>query len=298
MQRSRARWKSIGRVGAAGGLLTVLLTGCGQQYVLLHPAGPVAAKELHLAELAAVAMGIVIVCVFILFAVTVSRYRDRPNNPHPFLPDWHGSRWMEVLWFVVPAVLLAIIAVPTVQTTYALSTVPKSKDPLVIDVTSLDWKWLFQYPDQHIATVNYLEIPTHVPVLFELTANSPMNTFWVPQLGGMEYTMPGRVLPLWLSADKPGVYWGRSANFSGTEFEKMFFHVRAVPEASFRAWANTVRRTAPPMTLADYRRLLQFNAVGVKTYGAYPRRTFPEATHGFTLKGGMYMLMSNNPRHA
>jgi heme/copper-type cytochrome/quinol oxidase subunit 2 len=243
-------------------------------------------------------MGIVIVFVFILFGITVWRYRDRPNNPHPYLPNWHGSRWMEILWFVVPAVLLTIIAVPTVQTTYALSTLPKSKDPLVIDVTSLDWKWLFQYPGQHIATVNYIEIPTHVPVLFELTADSPMNTFWVPQLGGMEYTMPGRVLPLWLTASKPGTYWGRSANFSGTEFEKMFFHVRAVPEATFRTWANATRRTATPMTLADYHRLLKFNTVGTETYGAYPSQTFPEKTHGFTLKGGMYLLMSNDPRHA
>jgi heme/copper-type cytochrome/quinol oxidase subunit 2 len=191
----------------------------------------------------------------------------------------------------LPVVLLTIIAIPTVKQTFALTKLPKAKDPVTIDVTSLTWKWMFEYPGQKIATVNYVEIPAGVPVLFELTADSPMNTFWVPQLGGMEYTMPNRVLPLWLEADKPGTYWGHSGQFSGLEFEKMFFTVKAVPMAQFKAWAAHVRRTAPPMTQADYKALLQQNTVGTQTYSSYPSYTFPTVANGFTLKGGMYMLM-------
>lgn len=277
--------------------VSLLATGCGSQYVVLHPVGPVGSRELHLMTLAAVAMGVVILAVFVLFAITVIRFRDKLGNRAPYLPNWHGHKLLEPLWFIIPAIILTIIAIPTVQLTYALAKVPTAKDPVVIDVTSLDWKWLFEYPHQHIATVNYVEIPTGKPVLFELTANSPMNAFWVPQLGGMEYTMPGRVLPLWLQADKSGVYWGHSGQFSGREFEKMFFDVKAVAPKTFAAWAQKTHRAVRPMSMHDYHRLLQFNTVGMETYGGYPLATFPSVKNGFTLAGGMYMIMSNDPRN-
>lgn len=290
------RWRLI-RYGLGAAGIGLLATGCGNQYVVLHPVGPVGQGELNLMELSSLAMAIVIAAVLVVFFVAVWRFRDRPGNKAPYMPNWHGHRTLEVLWFVIPVLILTIIAIPTVGLTYGLSHVPKAKDPVVIDVTSLQWKWLFQYPGQHIATVNYVEIPTGVPVLFELTADSPMNTFWVPRLGGMEYTMPGRVLPLWLQADKSGVYWGHSGQFSGRQFEKMFFNVKAVPMATFKAWAQHVHRTARPLTLAGYRQLLAFNTVGYETFGRYPASTFPSVKHGFTLNGGMYMLMHNNPKN-
>jgi heme/copper-type cytochrome/quinol oxidase subunit 2 len=240
-------------------------------------------------------MGILVLFVIALFVITLVRYRDRPNNPHAYTPSWHDHRLLESLWLIIPAVILTIIAIPTVRTTYALSKLPPDRHPLVIDVTSLDWKWLFEYPGQHIATVNYLEIPIHKPVLFELTANSPMNTFWIPQLGGMEYTMAGRVLPLWLEASHPGLYWGRSGQFSGLQFEKMLFYTRAVPRTQFADWVKSVRHKKPAMTAGDYHHLLAFNTVGREEYSAYPRYSFPSVTHGFSLVGGTYPVMSNHP---
>ncbi len=266
------------------------------QYVVLHPVGPVGRSELHLMVLAGVAMGAVILAVFVLFAIAIVRFRDRPHSRAPYRPNWHGNKWMEATWFVIPAVILTVIAIPTVRLTYSLARLPAHRDPLVVDVTSLNWKWLFEYPGQHVATVNYLDIPTGKPVLFELTANSPMNTFWIPQLGGMEYTMPGRVLPLWLEVGRPGVYWGHSGQFSGHDFEQMFFAVRAMPPAAFDRWVHEVRRRVPVMTLADYRRLLRFDTVAEQTYGGYPAATFPSVHHGFTLAGGMYMVMHNDPQ--
>lgn len=273
-----------------------LATARDPQYVVLHPVGPVGQSELHLMLLAAIAMGAVILAVFVLFAITIVRFRDTPGNRAPYRPLWRGNRWMETIWFVVPALILTVIAIPTVKLTYALARLPEHKDPVVIDVTSLDWKWLFEYPAQHIATVNYVDIPTGKPVLFELTANSPMNTFWIPQLGGMEYTMPGRVLPLWLQADRSGVYWGHSGQFSGVAFEQMFFHVKAVAPATFAHWAQAIHRRVPVMTLRDYRRLLRFGTAGAQTYGGYPPATFPSVHRGFTLSGGMYTLMHDAPQ--
>lgn len=283
------------RTLALGAIVAGLLSaGCGNQYVLLHPVGPVGQHELNLMVLASVAMAIVIVVVFVLFFYAIIRFRDKPGNTAPYRPEWHTHKALEALWWVLPAVLLTVIAIPTVKQTFALDHVPKSKDPMVIDVTSLTWKWLFEYPGQHIATVNYLEIPTGKPVMFELTADSPMNTFWIPQLGGMEYTMPNRVLPLWLQANKAGMYWGDSAQYSGTGFAKMFFKVKAVPPKVFAAWAKSIHATASPMTSRDYQGLLQHNTTGVLAYGSYPRDTFPTVASGFTLSGkGMYMITRN-----
>jgi cytochrome aa3-600 menaquinol oxidase subunit 2 len=276
------------------GVLALLLSGCGSQAVLLDPKGPVGRVELNLMDLSFVAMAAVILLVFVLFTLAVLRFRDTKGNKNPYTPNVDGHKVLEVLWFIVPALILTVIAVPTVQETYALAKVP-SRHAMVVDVTSTDWKWVFEYPAEHVATVNHLVIPAGRPVLFELTAYSPMNAFWIPQLGGMEYAMPGRVLPLWLESSKPGTYWGHSAQFSGREFEKMFFTVKAVTPSQFSQWVATVRRSAPPMTMADYHRLLQPNTVGDRTYSAYPPLTFPSVTHGFTLKGGMYYVMHNNP---
>lgn len=267
----------------------LLASGCGRNYVVLDPRGPAAQSELHLIETTAIAMGVVILFVLILFAVTLWRFRDRPGNRAPYSPDWGESRRLEFALFAIPVLIVAFIAVPTVQQTFALDRLPPAKDPLIIDVTSLDYKWLFQYPGQGIATVNYIDIPTGVPVLFELTANSPMNTFWIPQLGGMEYTMPGRVLPLYLQADRVGVYRGSSANFSGIGFVHMVFAVKAVPPGEFARWVAGVRQASPRMTMQDYRRLVAVGTAGQESFSAYPADTFPRTSHGFTLQGGMYL---------
>jgi cytochrome aa3-600 menaquinol oxidase subunit 2 len=288
------RWHKL-RFLLVGGGLALALTGCGKQYVVLHPAGPVAATELHLMLLAAITMAVVIAFVYLLLAVVLVRFRDRPGNRAPYRPDWDAHRGLEAAWFLIPALMLAIIAVPTVEDTFRLARLPQKADPVVIDVTSLTWKWLFEYPGQHVATVNYAVIPVGVPVLFRLFADSAMNTFWVPALGGMEYTMPNEVLPLWLEASRPGVYWGHSGNFSGPGFERMFFTVRAVPLAAFRDWARHLRRTAPAMSMADYRRLLRFGTVGMERYSAYPASTFPALSTGFTLTGGKFMPMMPGP---
>ncbi len=269
-----------------------LLAGCGKAYVFFHPQGPVAKTELHLFVLASLIMGAVTLIVFALVAVAVVRFRERTNRSArtaPYTPEYGDNRPLELLWFLIPAAVLAVIAIPTVTQTFRLAHVPTGGDPLVVDVTSLSWKWLFQEPGQHIATVNYVVIPAGKPVLFRLTADSAMNAFWVPELGGMEYNMPGEVLPLWLEADEPGTYWGHSGQFSGVDFEKMFFTVRALSAQGFSAWVQQVHRTAKPMTMSAYNRLLVFGTTGEQTYSSYPPGTFPSQASGFGLVGGHYV---------
>src|SRR5438552_14008375 len=125
-------------------------------------------------------------------------------------------------------------------------------NPLRVDVVALDWKWLFIYPDQGIATVNQLVVPAGTPVKFRLTSATVMNSFFIPQLGSQIYTMGGMTTHLNLLADKPGEYPGFSANFSGDGFAEMRFLAKAVPAGDFDAWVAQARGTGSPLDDAGY----------------------------------------------
>lgn len=253
------------------------LTGCGNQYVVLKPAGPVGKEELHLIVLSAILVGIVIVPVLALLAFIVYRYRDRPGNKAAYQPNFTESRTLEIIWWGIPIVIIGILGAFTAKTTFALTKPPeKNVKPLTIQVTSLDWKWLFQYPDQGIATVNYVDIPTGVPVQFVLTADSPMNSFWIPQLGGQEYAMPGMAMGLWLQADKPGQYSGYGANFTGAGFAHMQFQVHSTSMNDFNAWVQQIKASNHPLTKAGFTALSKPSTMGQESYSAFPAGLFNE----------------------
>jgi len=249
----------------------LLLTGCGQTIQVLHPQGPVARQEYHLILYSFGVMAIVVLIVFVLFAFMLVKYRARPGNENITPPEIEGNTKLEMIWTVIPILIVVALAIPTVRTTFALEKPPVTKSytkPIVIDVTSADWKWIFSYPEQGIETVNYVDIPAGVPIQFELTAIGPMNSFWVPELGGQEYSMPGMSSGLWLEADHSGDYLGRSANFSGAGFAHMTFHVISKPQADFNAWVSHVKQTAPKLTSVDYEKLLKPGLTSRETYSS------------------------------
>lgn len=272
----------------AAALAGPTLSACGPNYTVFHPVGPVGRVELRLIVLSTIVVAVIIFLIWALWLTVLIRFRDKPHNTAPYRPEWRHHRVLEVAVFVLPVVALLILAIPTVRQTYALARVP-SRHPLVVDVTSLDYKWVFQYPTQRIATVNYLDIPVGRPVLFQLTSHSPMAAFWVPNLGGMEYAMPNRVLPLWLEADRAGTYLGRNSNFDGMGYWRMTFQVHAVPSGRFNSWVQHIKRTQPQMTEADWHRLLLAGVSNQKSYSAYPADTFPERVTEFTIKGLHYV---------
>lgn len=251
-------------------IFTLSVTGCGQNLLVFHPAGPVAKQELNLIVWSFVLMLLVVLAVFILFFYVMFKYRARPDNEDYEPPEIDGNKKLERIWTIIPIVVVIALAIPTVITTYRLQKPPANapKTPLVINVTSVNWKWIFSYPKQGIETVNYVVIPTGQPVKFEQHAIGPMNSFWVPQLGGMEMDMPGRQLGLWLQANKSGDYLGRSANFSGSGFAHMTFHVVSKPMSQFQQWVTTVKSTDPKLTRAKYKQLLQPGTVGQETYSS------------------------------
>jgi cytochrome aa3-600 menaquinol oxidase subunit 2 len=283
----RPSWWKLAFTLAAGAGISLLTSGCGEEIRVFQPAGPVARSELELIWLQMGLTAVVILPVILLLAWIVIRYRNKPGNPAPYQPEFAESRTLEIIWWAIPIVIVGILGTVTWHKTYALAQSPSpSKEPLKIEVMSLNWKWLFFYPDQKIATVNYAEIPTDRPVEFLLTANAPMNAFWVPNLGGMQYTMPGMVTALWLQADKAGEYYGHGGNFTGPGFAQMQFRVVAKPQSDFEAWVRQVANSAPDMTQADYDKLTQPGHLGELSFSSYPEGIFEKTVMD---EGGMYM---------
>ncbi len=270
-----------------GILATVLLSGCDtSQYIVLDPKGPVGQTELNLIIISTILCAIVVIPVLGLLVYIVYRYRDKPGNTAPYQPNWDDSKVLEIVWWGIPIVIIGILGAYTARDTFALAKPPVTDSkPVTIQVTSLDWKWLFQYPDQKIATVNYVEIPTGVPIHFILTSDAPMNSFWIPQLGGQEYTMPGMAMRLWLQADKPGEYFGTGANFTGKGFAHMRFQVVAKPQADFEKWVQEVKQTSPALTKEGYEELKKPGTAEKALYSSFPEGLYDEVVDK---NGGIY----------
>ncbi|MBU7317156.1 ubiquinol oxidase subunit II [Paenibacillus oleatilyticus] len=258
-------------------LLLLTTTGCAENMIVLDPKGPIAEQQRDLMVISTVLTCIIIVPVLVLTAIIVWRYRDKKGRKAKYRPDWEHSTTLETIWWGIPIVIITILGIITIKSTYALEPskpLVSDKKPLTVQVTSLDWKWLFQYPEQGIATVNHVQIPKGVPVRFEITADAPMNSFWIPQLGGQMYAMSGMAMTLYLQADEQGQYWGSGANFTGKDFAKMFFDVKSTSQEEFDQWVREVKASSPALTLEGYKQLAKPSASDVKTFSAFPEGLF------------------------
>ncbi len=250
-------------------LLAAPLTGCGSG--VLDPAGPVASGERTILLNALVIMLAIIVPTMI--ATVAFAWWYRADNPRARRrPDFVYSGRIELIVWSIPLLTImflgGVIWVGSHDLDPARPLASRTR-PLEVQVVSLDWKWLFIYPSQGVASVNRLVIPAGVPVHFELTSASVMNTFFVHQLGSQIYTMNGMRTQLHLQADRPGTYWGQSAHFSGDGFSDMNFQAVSVPVAQFNAWAAGVRGRGPVLDGPTYRQFArQSQADKPFTFGA------------------------------
>ncbi|MDB4868618.1 MAG: cyoA [Cohnella sp.] len=295
--------RGIRRLAAVSSLIgmTMLLSGCMDKFVVLDPKGVVGRQQLDLMIISLLLCLVVIVPVLILTFVIAWRYRNKTENKAAYKPQWEHSTKLEVVWWGIPIVIILILAVVTAQYTYKLEPskpLQSEAKPIVIQVTSLDWKWLFQYPGQGIATVNYVKFPANVPVQFELTSDAPMNSFWIPQLGGQIYTMSGMAMKLNLMADEPGTYRGSGANFSGKDFAKMHFNADATSQADFDKWVEQVKSKSPPLTQDGYDRLAAPGVMEKADYSSIPNGLFDRIVNKYSgghSMGGMDMSVHPNP---
>lgn len=213
-------------------------------FAVLSPKGVIGEQERELIYFALGLSLLVVVPVFALLITFAWKYRAS-NKKATYQPDLDGSRIAETIWWLIPSLLILILSIVTWTSSHQLDPykpIHAQQKPMTIQVVALDWKWLFIYPEQQVATVNTVQFPVNVPVRFELTADAPMNSFWIPQLGGQIYAMPGMTSELHLMADKAGDYRGSSANISGQGFAGMTFTAHASSEADFNTWIRAVKR--------------------------------------------------------
>jgi cytochrome o ubiquinol oxidase subunit 2 len=214
-----------------------LVASCRRAGVL-DPQGPVASAERLILINATAIMLVVVVPVIALTLAFAWRYRAS-NKRAVYWPDWSYSGHIELVVWSIPAMVVILLAGVAWTGSHLLDPARALKSemkPIRIEVVSLDWKWLFIYPDLEVATVNELIVPSATPVEFLLTSATVMNSFFVPQLGSQIYTMPGMTTHLNLLAERPGDYPGLSANFSGDGFSDMRFLVHVVPASEFSSW--------------------------------------------------------------
>ncbi|MBT2634054.1 cytochrome aa3 quinol oxidase subunit II [Bacillus sp. ISL-26] len=248
-----------------------VLGGCSDISVL-DPKGPVADQQKDLILLSIGFMLFIVGVVFVLFTIILVKYRDRKGKDNGnYKPDMHGNTFLEVVWTVIPILIVIALSVPTVQTIYSLEKAPeatKDKEPLVVYATSVDWKWVFSYPEQDIETVNYLNIPVDRPILFKISSADSMASLWIPQLGGQKYAMAGMLMDQYLQADKVGTYEGRNANFTGEHFADQKFNVKAVTQKDFNNWVKKAQSNSPKLTKEKYDELMLPENVGKLTFSS------------------------------
>lgn len=255
----------------------VLLGGCSlRQIPVLSPDGPIALTERDLLLTAVGLMLIVVIPVFVMAAWFTWHYRAS-NTRARYEPEWSYSIGIDAVIWLVPVAIVAVLSAMVFIYSQRLDPyrpIESNKPPLRVEAISLDWKWVFIYPKQHIATVNELVIPTGTPVNMKLTSDTVMDSLYIPGLVGQVYTMAGMQTRLHMLAKKPGSFIGRNTNFSGRDFADQRFSVRALPAASFRTWIAKVKHSPKTLDAAAYARLERPGTSGAVIYAAVEPNLF------------------------
>jgi cytochrome o ubiquinol oxidase subunit 2 len=239
----------------------VLLAGCNT--VVMNPSGDIADQQAHLIIVSVLLMLIIIVPVMALIVFFAWRYRKN-NTAAKYDPDWDHSTQLELIIWGVPLLIIIALGLITWISTHKLDPyrpldriddnrpISQSAEPLTIEVVALDWKWLFIYPEQGIATVNELATPIDVPIRFKITASSVMNSFYIPALAGQIYAMPGMETQLNAVLNAPGEFDGFSANYSGAGFSHMRFKYHGMDVNDFDRWVAEAKSNGATLDRATY----------------------------------------------
>lgn len=234
-------WQQSWRQLLLFGLLALALTGCGREELsALQPQGPVAAMQFDLMKLTTIIMTGVFVVVILILTYVLIRYRKRPGQTG--IPKQvEGSHTLEVIWTVIPFLLLIIMAVPTVTAGFSLGKVYNSDEALQVRVTAHQFWWEFEYPDLGVATAQDLVMPVGQKVQFTLTSSDVMHAFWIPALGGKIDTNPGLDNKMWLQADRTGTFYGKCAELCGASHALMDFKVEVMEQDEFARWIEKMK---------------------------------------------------------
>ncbi len=238
--------------------------------VLMSPSGDIALQQRNLIIISTVLMLLIIVPVIALTFVFAWRYRASKESPATdYDPDWHHSTVLELLIWAAPLLIIIALGAITWVSTHKLDPyqplarisegreIPPGTKPLVVEVVALDWKWLFLYPEQGIATLNEMAAPVDRPIQFKITASTVMNSFFIPALAGQIYAMPGMQTQLNAVINYPGVFEGFSANYSGSGFSGMHFKFKGLSHDEFEQWVISARKSDDTLSREVYLKLEQ-----------------------------------------
>lgn len=251
-----------------GVILVAMHFSIGSNLDVLDPKGIIALKQRNLILLTSLMSLLVVMPVFWLTFWIAWRYRAS-NTSARYTPNWDHSRTLESIWWGVPTLIIIALAGITWQSSHELDPfkpIISDKPAMRIQVVALQWKWLFIYPEQDIATVNYVQFPKNTPIDFEITSDAPMNSFWIPQLGGQVYAMAGMRTHLELMASESGTYRGSSANLSGAGFSGMRFMAKSSSAEEFDQWAQKVSQSTKVLDSSEYKSLSQPSASNPPSY--------------------------------
>ena len=229
---------------------------------IFNPLGIIALQERNLMFLAISLMLVVVIPVFILALYVGMKYHAN-NTKAAYTPDWEHSSKLQFFIWGFPTVIICVLSGMVWIYAHKLDphvALASQTKPITIQVVALRWKWLFIYPEQGIASLNYVAFPEKTPVHFELTASdTPMNSFWIPQLGGQIYAMSGMATQTNLMADGVGEYRGSNAEISGDGFANMTFTAKSVSQSDFTTWVNSVKQSPQTLSLDTFNKLAKPN---------------------------------------
>ena len=221
---------------------------------VFDPQGPIALQERNLIILAVALMLLIAIPMLVLLYTFAWKYRAG-NKKSKYDPEHVGVAWKQILWWCIPATLIAVLAVIDWQSTHALDPykpIVSNNAPITIEVVALQWKWLFIYPAQGIATVNYVQFPVNTPVHFMLTADAPMSSFWIPQLGSQIYAMDAMQTQMYLEASATGTYAGKDTEINGAGYSGMTFNAQSTSQDDFNAWVASVKDSSNTLTMDNF----------------------------------------------
>jgi cytochrome o ubiquinol oxidase subunit 2 len=249
----------LGVLVAIGVIVAAVLYLRSVNVEVLNPKGTIAHKQRDLIIFAASLSLFVVIPVYTLAFTFMIKYKETNKNA-TYAPEWDGDKRLESIWWGIPITLILILSIVTWNSSHALDPfkpLNSTAKPLEVEVVALQWKWLFIYPEQHVATVNYAQIPIDRPVNFTITSDAPMNSFWIPQLGGQIYAMSGMSTQLHLMATEVGSYNGSSANISGAGFAGMTFKMNATNQSEFDNWVTWAHQSQDFLNTESYAILAQ-----------------------------------------
>lgn len=261
------------------------LGGCNySNFSLLDPKGPIGADERSLILIALALMMIVVIPVFVMTIYFAWRYRAS-NERATYAPKWSHSTKIEVVVWMIPALIILTLGIIVWDSTHKLNPyhpLASENKPVTIEAVSMNWKWLFIYPDQHIATINKIVFPVNVPVSFHITSDVAMTSFFIPRLGTQIYAMPGMKTQVHLLANEEGNYTGRNFQFNGAGYAGMKFQAVATSEKNFEDWVSQVKQSEQHLDFAAFQQLEQPSAdVPVSYYASVQPKLFDQIISKF-----------------